>query len=185
MQRIGAAGARLPPMPPAESRAVLPAPLPSPPAAIRVAWIPPATTPRLLLQQQSAGGRGGDSAIIGADGSDAAPVDQRMVREEKEGGRERRRSVVVHRTAKPHRMLCGEREKQPPSYMDGYPSGSNARIIIRHAPTAPPSPPAVTRVAWIPPAATPRLLLQLQWPGARGGDCAIIGADGSGAAPGF
>ena len=73
---MGAAGAQLPPMLPAESRAVLPAPPSLPlPAVNQVRWIPLAATPRLLLQSQRAGTRGGDWAIIGADGSDEPPGD--------------------------------------------------------------------------------------------------------------
>ncbi len=57
------------------------APCPTePPAATRVSWIPPATTPRLVLQFQWARGRGGDCAIIGPDGSDEPPVDRHRVR---------------------------------------------------------------------------------------------------------
>jgi hypothetical protein len=71
-------------IPPAESRAALPAP-PSPPAAIRVSWIPPATTPRLVSQQHWSGARGGDCASIGPDGSGEAQVDRSQVRT-REGG---------------------------------------------------------------------------------------------------
>jgi hypothetical protein len=43
--------------------------------------------------------------------------------------------------------------------------------------------PSATTVSWIPPATTPRLVLQSQSAGGRGGNCAIIGPDGSGEAP--
>ncbi len=62
-----------------------------------------------------------------------------------------------------------------------WPGAAGARF--RPMPPAESCPPwptdSVTRVACIPPAAAPRLLLQGQQAGGRGDGCAIIGADGS------
>ena len=109
----GAAGDRFPPILPAESSAVLPL-TPSPHAVTRVAWIPPRRPrglPRLLLQQQWAGGRGGDCAIIGAVGSDEAPVDRRQVRRQGVSRGDRRLAEVVDgmRTAGYGLVMVGRR----------------------------------------------------------------------------